>query len=91
MTTIDLTDYPPIDKEFLFFSIKETLWGKYIVRFNSNNELTVYLKDEFRDCLFPQFLNDENVKFMYCILESREEMLEYIQILTDGSLKDLKD
>ena len=84
MATVDLILYPPIDKEYLFFSIRTRLWGKYVVRFNSNNELTVYLKDEFvyTNHFFP-FSDD--VKYLYCQLDSREEMLEYILILTDNS------
>ena len=88
MTTVDLTDYSPVDKEFIFFSIRETLWGKYIVRFNSNNELTVYIKDESYDYHFPQFLNDEDVQYLYCQLDSREEMWEYIDILTNDNIHD---
>ena len=84
MATVDVSSYPPIDKEYLFFCIRETLWSKYVVRFNSNNELTVYLKDEyFHTDRMPHFKGV--VKYLYCQLDSREEMLEYILILTNNS------
>ena len=81
MATADLTDYLPIDKENLFFCIREKLSGKYVVRFNSNNELTIYFKDAyFYTDRFPAPLSDE-VKYLYCKLDTREEMGEYVQIL----------
>ena len=80
MATVDITEYLPIDKEFLFFCIREKLSGKYVVRFNSNNELTIYFKDKYKDYSFPAPLSNE-VKYLYCKLETREEMGEYVQIL----------
>jgi hypothetical protein len=90
MTTIDLTNYSSFFQDFMFISISTKFTNnEYIIKYNDKNELTVYFRDEHKD-LFFQFPHLDDVKNIYCKLDTKAELQKYIDILNHNTEETIK-